>query len=153
MGNTIVKYGIYGFFTGFILFLLVSWLGDQMDVSFRQIISYVTFFVVLSFVYFAIKYYRDNVNNGKIRFGKALGIGILISVFAGIGTGIADYIYTSVINPDFFINYAKTIEDQERKEEILTIGSGLAALYVIILTVIIGLAISLISGLVLQRKK
>jgi len=58
-----------------------------------------------------------------------------------------------VINPDFFINYAKTIEDQERKEEILTIGSGLAALYVIILTVIIGLAISLISGLVLQRKK
>ena len=89
-------------------------------------------------------------------------------VMSFVVVGIVDYLYTTVINPDFAEDYlAKTLENYEtlysgqeletKKTELTTQmenygGSGFMATVMFLTVVIIGFIISLISGLILQRK-
>lgn len=153
MKATVVKYGLYGVVTGFIIFMLHLSIGiDNFDYSTNEILGYLSIFLSLSFIYFAIKHYRDNVNNGVISLGKGIAIGVLISLFVGAGIGVADFIYTKFINPDFFSNYEQMLIDQGREDEIIEMTSTMAALFMVVLVTIIGFIISLLSALFLQRK-
>ena len=168
MKNTIVKYGSYGLLVALILVLLVLWLGRGMSYSIQEVFGYVTMFASLSFIYFGIRHYRDQVNDGTVSFGKGLLIGMLISAFVGIGIGIADYIYTTMINPDFAAEYLETtlktmeaelsVEEFKIQKETLTTqmenygGSGFMAFIMFITVIMIGFIVSLISSLILQRK-
>ncbi|WP_299118587.1 DUF4199 domain-containing protein [uncultured Tenacibaculum sp.] len=153
MKSTILKYGVYGFLTGLIIFTLHLVLGiKNLDYSTNEILGYVSIFISLSFIYFGIKHYRENVNNGIISLGKAIAIGTLISLMVGIGIGIADFIYTQFINPDFFKSYEDMLIKQGREAEIIEMTSATAALFMIVLVSVIGFIISLLSALFLQRK-
>lgn len=153
MKSTILKYGVYGFLTGLIVFTLHLVLGiKNLDYSTNEILGYVSIFISLSFIYFGIKHYRDNVNNGIISLGKAIVIGTLISLMVGVGIGIADFIYTEFINPDFFKSYEDMLIKQGREAEIIEMTSTTAVLFMIVLVSIIGFIISLLSALFLQRK-
>jgi hypothetical protein len=168
MKKTVLKYGSYGLLTGVVLFLVSILVTQSLDYSLQEILGYVTMVATLSFIFFGIKHYRDKVNNGVVGFGKALVIGLLISVLVAAGVAIADYIYTTVINPDFAQDYLdRTIAileteysgaELEAKKAELTQqmedygGSGFMAALMFVTVVIIGFIISLISGLILQRK-
>lgn len=168
MKSTIIKYGMFGLLTGVVIFLAAILLGKGLSYSTQEVLGYVSMVICLSFVFFGIKHYRDNVNNGVVSFGKALTIGVLISVLVGVGVGIADYIYTTVINPDFASEYLETSlkimentltpeEFKVRKAELTQQmtdygGSGFMAFLMLFTVVLIGFVISLISGLILQRK-
>lgn len=168
MKNTILKYGGYALVTAIVLFLLGLLFGKGIDYSAQEIIGYITILTSLSFVFFGIKHYRDKVNDGNVSFGRALLIGFLISLMAGIGIAIADFIYTSFINPDFMTEYTEhTLKTMEqtlstdefaiKKEEFVTqmeaMGSPTMLALIMFATVgIIGFIISLISALILQRK-
>jgi hypothetical protein len=153
MKSTVIKYGLYGLLTGAIIFTLHLVLGiNNLDYSTNEILGYVSIFLSLSFVFFGIKHYRDKINNGSITLGKAIAIGVLISLLVGIGIAIADFIYTKFIDPSFFDNYEKMLIEQGREDEIFEMTSGAAAIFMLILVTIIGFIISLISGLILQRK-
>lgn len=152
MKEAVLKYGIRGLIIGLIIFGLHLSLLNNFDYSTNEILGYISIILSLSIIYFGIKHYRDNINNGAISFGKAIIIGVLISVMVGVGVAIADFIYTKFINPDFFNDYTQTLKDQGREEEIMEMTSTFAAFFMLILVTIIGLIISLISGLILQRK-
>jgi hypothetical protein len=153
MKHTVIKYGIYGLLVGVIIFTLHLTLGiGNLDYSTNEILGYVSIFLSLSFVFFGIKHYRDRVNNGKVSLGKAIAIGVLISVLVGSGIAIADFIYTKFIDPSFFSNYEKMLIEQGKEDEIIEMTSATAALFMLVLVTIIGFIISLISGLILQRK-
>ncbi|WP_223034598.1 DUF4199 domain-containing protein [Hanstruepera marina] len=168
MRNTVLKYGSYGFLAGIIFFGLAFLLGDNLSYSVQEIIGYTSMVVSLSFIFFGIKHYRDKVNQGTVTFGKALVIGLLISIFVGIGVAIIDYIYTTVINPDFATEYLdktlatmkETMSAEEYDVEKVKLseqmeaygGSGFMAFIMFATVVMIGFVISLISGLILQRK-
>ena len=168
MKNTVLKFGGYGLILGAVIFGLALTLGDGLSYTTQEIIGYGSMVASLSFVYFGIKHYRDKVNNGKVSFGKALLLGLLISAFVGLGVGSIDYLYTTVINPDFAQEYlAKTLESYEtlysgeelsaKKAELTKQmedygGSGFMAALMFVTVVLIGLIISIISALILQRK-
>jgi small-conductance mechanosensitive channel len=168
MKRTVIKYGLFGLLTGVVIFLASILLGKGLSYSVQEILGYVSMAACLSFVFFGIKHYRDKVNNGVVSLGKAITIGLLISILVGIGVGIADYIYTTVINPNFASEYLETSlnnlektltpQDFELKKAELTQqmtnygGSGFMAFLMFFTVVIIGFVISLISGLILQRK-
>jgi len=154
MKNTVLKYGIYGLLFGVIIFTIHLTLGiDNLDYSTNEILGYVSIFLSLSFVFFGIKHYRDHVNNGIITLGKAIAIGVLISSLVGLGIALADFVYTKFIDPSFFSNYEKKLIEQGKADEIIKMTSATAALFMLVLVTIIGFIISLISGLILQRKK
>jgi len=88
-----------------------------------------------------------------VSIGKAILIGVLISVLVGIGIAIADFMYTKFINPSFFSDYAQhLIEQGTDKEDIFEMTSATGALFMLALVTIIGFIISLISAILLQRK-
>ena len=155
MKATIFKYGLYSFLTAAVLFTLglIIGQGQEADYSTGEILGYLSIVISLLFVFFGIKHFRDKINNGIVSFKKALIIGLLISVLAGIGVAIVDAIYTTFINPDFFDEYTQMMIDQGRGDDVIEMGSGLMAIVMFLTVFIIGIIISLISSLILQRKK
>jgi hypothetical protein len=154
MKSTVFKYGSFGLVVGFIVFCLHLTLGiNNLDYSTNEILGYVSIFISLSFIFFGIKHYRDHVNNGLVSLGKAITIGIFISILVGLGIAAADFIYTKFIDPSFFANYEQQLVKQGKEDEIIKMTSTSAALFMLVLVTIIGFIISLISGIILQRKK
>ncbi len=152
MKNTILKFGTYSGGIALLCFLAALYFGKGASFTVQEIIGYTTIVVALSFIYFGIKYYRDQKNNGHISIGKGIAIGLGIAAFAAAGIAIADFIYTAYINPDFFKEYAETMKAQGSQEPIPDYGSGFMAMIMFITVMLIGLVISLISALLLQRK-
>lgn len=152
MQSTILKYGLRGLLTGLVIFIIHLIFSNNFSYSTNEILGYISIFISLSFVYFGIKHYRDKVNDGVVSFGKALLIGVLISVLAAIGIAVADFIYTKFINPDWFESYYEMMQDAGKQDEIMEMTSLKAGLFMFTLVTIIGFIISLISGLILQRK-
>lgn len=153
MKQTVLKYGLYGLITGFLIFTIHLVIGvNNFNYSTNEILGYISIFLSLSFIFFGIKHYRDHINDGIISLGKAILIGVLISILVGLGIAVADFIYTKFINPSFFSDYEKTLIDQGKADEIFEMTSTTAALFMLALVTIIGFIISLISALILQRK-
>lgn len=154
MKSTITKYGLYGFLAGLIIFSAHLFFGvKHLESSTNEILGYISIFLSLSFIFFGIKHYRDHINNGIVSIGKAITIGLIISILVAIGIAIADFIYTKFIDPSFFSNYEQSLRDKGRADEIIKMTSTSAAIFMLVLVTIIGFIVSLISALILQRKK
>src|SRR5712664_1164544 len=127
--------------------------------------------IVLSFllVYFGIRSYRDNVGNGQITFGKALAVGLGITVISCIFYVVTWEILYFNFLPDFMDKYnAYMIEklkasgagpaaiqaqiEQVKKYKEIEDNPLLNAAMTFIEPFPIGLAITLISAAVLRRK-
>lgn len=154
MKSTFLKFGSNGLLVGFIIFFLRLFFGvDNLSSATNEIIGYVSIFISLSFIFFGIKHYRDHINNGIISVGKAIQIGIIIAFLVGLDIAMADFIYTKFIDPSFFTNYEQKLIAQGKEDEIVKLTSTTAALFMLVLVTILGFIISLISGIILQRKK
>lgn len=168
MKNTVIRYGIYSAITICVLALAGWFLGKNLDYSIQEVIGYTGMVVSLLFVFFGIKHFRDKENNGTVSFGKALLIGVLISLIAALAFGILDVIYIKYINPDFMTEYythyveelRQTLSEADFKVEYEKLeaqkemfsNTFLSFLLMAATVFIIGFIISLISALVLQRK-
>jgi len=168
MKKTVLRYGLYGAAAICILMLLSWFLGKNLDFSTQEIIGYATMIISLSFVYFGIKHFRDKENNGTITLKSALLIGALISLLTALAFGVLDVIYVKYINPDFMTEYynvtlaqmketlptdefeVKRAEMEAQKE--LFSSAWMNFLIMSMTVFVIGFIISLISGLILQRK-
>ena len=169
MKNTVIKYGIRSAITIIILFLLALTLGKNLNYGLQEVIGYASMVISLLFVFFGIKHFRDNENSGVVSFKKALLIGILITLFAALAFGIIDLIYIKYINPDFTAEYyARSVEqlknsltgveletklaEMESQKE-LFMNPLISFLLMSFTVFLVGLIISLISSLILQRKQ
>ena len=168
MQKTIKKFGGYAALVGGLLFIGGHFFDWNIDFGTLEILGYISIFTSLSFVFFGIKHFRDQINDGIISFKKALLIGLTISAISGIVIGLLDVIYLTVINPDFVVEYKEyalegmkntlsanefELEKASLEKQIVLFGSPLFA-WTIMFTIVfvIGIIISLISSLILQRK-
>ncbi|MBV7269006.1 DUF4199 domain-containing protein [Winogradskyella luteola] len=168
MKSTVIKYGVYALLSGFLFFGFPFLFGMEVDYDYGEIIGYTSMVLSLLFVYFGIRHYRDKVNNGKVSLLKALAIGMLIALCSAVGVAVFDYIYTTQINPDFASDYLEystkkmeatlspeelKVKSAELKQQMEDYGSpSFMALIMFVSVMILGFVISLISGLILQRK-
>ena len=79
---------------------------DKLGESKGLVLGYTT--IVLSFllVYFGIRSYRDNVAGGRITFGKAFSVGILITLISCVFYVAAWEVLSYKFMPDFAEKYA-----------------------------------------------
>lgn len=168
MKNTVIKFGGYASLVGGLIFIGSHFLPLDIDFSLLEIFGYASIFASLSFVFFGIKHFRDKLNQGIVTFGKALIIGLAISAVSGLVIGILDIIYVTVINPDFVSEYLQytldgmentmSVEEFEkqkatRTEQMKLFDSpAIAGLLMFGIVFAIGIIVSLISSLILQRK-
>ncbi len=148
MRRSVTMFSTCGILVGFVAFLG----GLYFDITTNEVFGYATIIASLLFIYFGIKHFRDQQNEGKLSFKKGMVIGLLIAIFTALGIAIADYIYTAVIDPDFFAEYAEMMKAKDPAAEVPEFTSGQAAIFMFAIVFVIGLTISLISSLILQRR-
>lgn len=168
MKKSVLRYGLYGSITICALFLF-SWFALKgADMSTQEILGYASMIISLSFVYFGIKHFRDQENQGRVSFKKGLIIGTLISLITALAFGVLDIIYVKFINPDFLTEYYEVVlnemketlpaeefklEQARMEAEKQLFANPMMNFLIMFLTVfVIGFIISLISSLILQRK-
>ncbi len=91
------------------VFLLCYFVGMSIESKVPQLLGYV---ILIIFIIFGIKSYRDNDLGGYISYGKSLGTGVLISICGGLISGIFSIVFFKYIAPDMI---QKIIESAQQK--------------------------------------
>src|SRR5262245_16060598 len=105
MKKTVLTFGlISGTFISLMMLCLMPFadrIGDKAEV-----LGYTTMVLSFLMVFFGIRSYRENVGKGKISFGRAFAVGILITVISCVCYVVTwEYIYFKLA-PGFADKYA-----------------------------------------------
>ena len=174
MKKNIIIYGlIAGILVSFLMLLSLNYISHckgNIDYESSMLIGYASMLIAFSLVFVGIRNYRDKYSEGVISFGKAFKIGIMIVLIAStiyVFAWLIDYFF---FIPDFMEKYsahmldklkasgANQIEIDKQTQEMANLGKmyknpffNAMMTYMEILPV--GLVVTLISSLILKRKK
>ena len=114
MKKTVLTFGIIGGLVIAAMMFGTMPFIDKIGFDKGLIVGYTTMVVAFMLVFFGIRSYRENVNDGRITFGRAFAVGILITLVICLFYVIAwEIIYFKFI-PDFADKYGSYIVEQER---------------------------------------
>ena len=88
--------------------LLMYFLGLNLE----KWVGYVSYLIIIAGLVYTTKQYRDDVLEGAITYGKALGYGTLVALFAGIISGVYSFIFYSYIDPEVINKILEMTEEQ-----------------------------------------
>lgn len=115
MLRMILAYGtIAGLVVGAVLSGIVIAMNGHQSMTWGMVIGYLTMLIGLSAVFVAIKRHRDVDLGGVIRFWPAFGLGLGISLVAGIFYALAWEFALAVTQMDFAGDYARFLIDEQR---------------------------------------
>jgi hypothetical protein len=117
MFKKILSYGaVAGLIVGTELFSVAVTMNGHIQGPYGLVLGYATMLVALSAVFIAIKRHRDTDLGGIIKFWPAFGLGVGISIVAGMLYVLAWEAALAVTQMDFAGNYAKLmIQEQVAK--------------------------------------
>lgn len=115
MLRKILSYGtVAGLIVAIPLFGLTVILKGHPPMPYGMIIGYTTMLIALSTVFIAIKRQRDVVQGGVIKFWPAFGLGLGISLVAGILYVLAWEAALAVSGIDFGLTYGEAYLAQQK---------------------------------------
>lgn len=171
MKNIIIKYGVI---SGTIatLFMITSTLLHNDNPNFKngEIIGYSGMLIAFIFIFVAVKNYRDKENSGVISFGEAFKIGLFITLIAStfyVATWLIEYYF---FMPDFMDKLIRSTIENLKAQGLSPIEIAAKSkememyrewyknpILVILMSYMeilpVGLLVTLISSLILKRKK
>lgn len=166
--KTILKFGGYSCLAIVLLFAISYFFLSSLSLGVQELYGYLSILVSLAFVFFGVKSYRNLECNGKISFFKALGVGLLVTLFPSVLFGAYNVIYTEYIDPEFTANYYQAMADQakldfsgselktkleEMNEMRKTFSTPFMNFILMSLTVFfVGVVVSVISAVALRKK-
>jgi len=110
--NSLWKAGLmYGLILGLIL-IIYTVLLYIIDQSFNKVLGYAVYLFIAVMVFYGAKSYRDSSLNGFISYGKALGVSMLIVLFASILNSIYLYIHVTIIDTNYIAKLLAFTEEQ-----------------------------------------
>ena len=154
--------------SAFMFFSMLFVSKNGLDGS--MLVGYASMLVAFSFIFVAVKNYRDKYNNGFVSFGKAFMIGLCIALIAStcyVITWAFEYHY---MMPDFLEKYSQhaidgliksgaseaVISEQKAQMDSYTEmykSPVFFALFTYMEILPVGLIASLISAFILKRKE
>jgi hypothetical protein len=167
--NILVFGGIAGLILAVLTIVTTMLCANNPNYDANEVVGYSGMIIAFSFIYVGIRNYRDRYQGGIIGFGKALRIGLGITLIASSFYVLAWLIEYYFFIPDFMDKYAAHMIREAR-------NSGLTAaelnqriaridqmgkwyrnpLFVVLLTYLevvpVGIVISLITALIIRRK-
>ena len=171
MKKTVLVYGlIAGVVSGGVLIASMPFYSNgALDMSNGAVVGYTSMVIALSLIFFAIRNFRDNQNQGKISFGKALSIGLLITLIASIIYSLSWEVCYNTVAKDFMNVYSDhslnelkasgaSVQEIEKKQADM---ASMAEMYknplirfpmTMLELLPVGILISLICALILKKK-
>jgi hypothetical protein len=117
MKKLILTYGIIGgLISAAWCSISVRTFPDSVSLDTRTCLGYASMIVAFSMIFVAVKKYRDNLGGGQITFGKALKIGLLITLVASTLYVITWLISYYFFFPNFFEKYMLLLKLQRQAE-------------------------------------
>ena len=118
MKKVIWTYGLIagGIVGGMLLISLVFYNNGMLTFDNGEVVGYTTMVIALSMIFFGIKAYRDNYENGVISFGKGFKVGILITLIASVMYVLAWEIGYQTIASDFIERYSEHVITKMKAE-------------------------------------
>ncbi len=166
---------IYGTIAGVIVggLMLIFWPlmeSEAINMDNGMLLGYATMILALSLIFFAVKTYRDKHNKGNISFGKAVMIGLLITLVAGVLYAFAWEIMFSQMGEQYMQKMMQHYQDSkvpadatpeqieavklEIEDFIVMYKNPFIRFGITIMEVLpVGLVISLISAALLRKKE
>lgn len=169
MQKTVFRFGLYGVVI-MVVIMVATFLifrGNEQW-ALQEVIGYITIVLSLLFVFLGMRHWRDNYNSGQLSFGQGLKLGTLITIFPAVAFGLFSWLEMSVLDPEFsdryYAHYVQKMKSstppgelqaalQKLESEKEMFSSPIAQFGFMFLTVfMIGIIITVISSLILQRK-
>lgn len=170
MKKIVLTFGlISGAIAALMMFVTIPFVG-RIPYEYLTVIGYTIFVACFLMVFFGIRSYRDNVAGGTITFGRAFKVGILITLIScGIYVITSDFIFRRFL-PNFLDQYSnymvekmraqgatqeelnQTIQQHEQFKE-WNKNPFLRYAMMMMEAFPVGLLITVISALVLRRKR
>lgn len=170
MKKTVLTFGLISGVVAAVLMLSTQPFMDRIGFDKGLIIGYTS--IVLSFllVYFGIRSYRENIGGGEITFGRALSVGILITlistlfyvvtwevIYFGFKYDFCEkytaYMVEKAINSGASQQAIEVIRQQMREMKVMLDNPLLSAAFAFIEPFPVGLLITLISAAILRKKR
>ena len=135
------------------------------DATLVKGMNFIGWAIIVAGIVYGTKNFRDNFQNGIISYGRALGTGTIITVFAGFIQGFYMYIFVNYIDIEYFdrlieqtvILYQEggltdeQIEASLEMSEIMRTPVALA-LSTIFVSAFLGFIISLLTSIFLKKE-
>ncbi|GAB3909777.1 DUF4199 domain-containing protein [Mucilaginibacter boryungensis] len=150
--------GLWGTFSELVL-------PKSTSMDMRLLLGYTSMIVAFSLIFVAIKNYRDNFGSGHISFGKALKIGLLITLIASTVYLIVWLVGSHFLYPNFLENYMAQLKHEmqaqgksaavinQKMAEIAQFNNPVYKVLGIYAEIVpVGVVISLIAALILKNK-
>ncbi|MBI5219686.1 MAG: DUF4199 domain-containing protein [Bacteroidia bacterium] len=109
----------FGAITG-MAFIIISVLFYLLNIENQNISQYIDYAILIAGIVFGTKYFRDKMNHGSITYGKALGSGVLISLFSAIILAFYTFLFFKIIDPGALGKIYDLMEQQMMKQPNLT---------------------------------
>lgn len=170
MKATLLRYSLIGAIIWLALFFGAFALAEGnviTDYSMTEVIGYSAMIASLSVIFFALKHQRDRVQGGVLTFGQGVRLGLGLSVIAGLVVAVSDMVYTLVLNPSFFADYAQWQAKELAKKgwsadqiaqhtaqmqaEYTQLGPGGMGAVMFATVFVLGAVITLVAALLLKR--
>ena len=105
MQKTVLTFGLLSGAVAAILMWLTLPFIDGIGYDKAAIVGYTGIVASFLFVYFGVRSYRDNVAGGTLSFGKAFGIGLLITLISCACYVISWEVMYFKMMPDFAVKF------------------------------------------------
>ena len=108
----------FGLIAGAILaamMLITLPIQDRIGADNGEIIGYTTMVLAFLMVFFGVKSYRDNVAGGRVTFGRAVKVGLMITAVASVCYVATWELIYYQLAPDFAEKYAAYAVEKARQ--------------------------------------
>jgi hypothetical protein len=109
MKKIVIRYGLIAgaiVGAGLLLSMLLFKTGF-LNMDNGAVFGYTLQLIAFTAIYFGIRKFRDEINNGVVSYGKAVGIGMLIALIAGLIYCITWEIYYQATDQQFMNEYSE----------------------------------------------
>ncbi len=118
MRKIVVKFGLIAGAIMSVMMLATIRLEDKLDIGhggLALLIGYTTMVVAFLMVYFGVRSYRDGASGGKVTFGRAFAVGLMITMVASVCyVATWEFVYYRLM-PDFADKYAAAAVEHAKK--------------------------------------
>ncbi|MDQ3111260.1 MAG: DUF4199 domain-containing protein [Bacteroidota bacterium] len=114
MRKIVLTYGLIAFGIMFLMMHVPLAFASEKYLEYGMVIGYTSMVLAFTLVFFGTRSYRDNIQHGVISFGRAFGVGILISLVASVLYVIVWMIIEHYIVPDFYEQYGRYAIESEK---------------------------------------
>lgn len=80
-----------------VIYSVILWM---FGLTFSKPLGYLSYLLIIAGLYLGIRAFRDQESGGFISYGRALGVGTMIGLFAGVITGFFTFIMFKFMDPE-----------------------------------------------------